>query len=185
MGELVFKDLLEPLVMLVSLEKWVLRVSKDCQGLKDQEVPREMVVQLERMEFQEMLVRLVILVFLASLVCLVQLDLLELVVLMGPREMLDLLAHKDSRVFQVPRDPLVNLVRRELVEPQESLVQLDALGLLVNVVILEREDLLESKDLKALLDLLEHRVQKVLLVSLEIREKLERLERKDCKVFLD
>ena len=62
--------------------------------------------------------------------------------------MLDLLAHKDSRVFQVPRDPLVNLVRRELVEPQESLVQLDALGLLVNVVILEREDLLESKDLK-------------------------------------
>jgi len=71
------------------------------------------------------------------------------------------------------------------VEPQESLVQLDALGLLVNVVILEREDLLESKDLKALLDLLEHRVQKVLLVSLEIREKLERLERKDCKVFLD
>ena len=70
---------------LVSLEKWVLRVSKDCQGLKDQEVPREMVVQLERMEFQEMLVRLVILVFLASLVCLVQLDLLELVVLMGPR----------------------------------------------------------------------------------------------------
>jgi len=48
-----------------------------------------------------------------------------------------------------------------------------------------RRDLLESKDLKALLDLLEHRVQKVLLVSLEIREKLERLERKDCKVFLD
>lgn len=70
---------------MVSLEKWDLRVSKDCQDLKDQEDPRVMVVQLERMVFPEMLVRLVTLVFLESLVCPVPLDLLELVVLMELR----------------------------------------------------------------------------------------------------
>lgn len=104
---------------------------------------------------------------------------------MEPREMLDLLAHKASRVSQVPKDPLVNLVRRELVELLVSPVQLVVQEQLVNAVTLAREDLLESKDPKALLVLLVHLEPKVLRVKMETREKQERLELKDCKDFRD
>ena len=64
------------------------------------------------------------------------------------REMSEPLAHKGSKVSQVLRDLLVSLVRRELPEPLESLVPPDVPELLVNVVILAREDPLESKDPK-------------------------------------
>jgi len=53
---------------MVSQEKWVLRVSKVCQDLKDLGVLREMVVLPERMVFLEMVVPSVTLVFLESLV---------------------------------------------------------------------------------------------------------------------
>jgi len=52
---------------------------------------------------------------------------------------------------------------------------------LVNVVILVKEDLPENKDHKELLALLVPLAQRVLLVSLETREKQEKVVHKDFK----
>jgi len=182
---LVSKDLLEQLVTMVSLERWVPRVFKVCPDPKDQEVPRVMVARPEKMVSQEMAVQSVTPVFLESLVCQDPLVPLEPVVLMELRETSDLPALKASKAFQVLRDPLASLVKREPSVLPESLVHLDALVLVESVVTLEREDLLESKGPKALLVLLAHLVLRVLLVSLETREKPERAVLKDCKDFLD
>ena len=66
------------------------------------------------------------------------------------RETSDLPALKASKAFQVLRDPLASLVKREPSVLPESLVHLDALVLVESVVTLEREDLLENKDPKVL-----------------------------------
>jgi len=55
------------------------------------------------------------------------------------------------------------------------------LELLVNVVILVKEDLLENKAHKELLALLVLLAQRVLLESLETREKQEKVVHKDFK----
>jgi len=182
---LVCKDLLVPLVTMVSPEKWDLRVSRVCPDLKDPEDPREMVDRLVRMEFQEMLVRLVTLDFLASLDCPDLSVPLELVVLMEPRETLDPPVLKASKVFQVLRDLLVNLVKRVLREPPENLVPLDVPEPVESVVTQEKEDLLESKDPKVRPVPLVLLALRVLLVSLETREKLVRLVLRVFKDCLD
>lgn len=185
MEEWVSKDLLELLVTMASLEKWVLRVFKDYLDRKDREAPREMAAQLEKMVFPEMLVRLVMLGFLVSQVCLAQLVLQELEVPMVPREMLDQLVLKASKVFLALKVQLESLEKRVLLVLLVSLERLDVLELAENVVILEREDPLESRDLKVPPDLLEPRELRVLLVRLETREKMENLVPKDCKGCLD
>jgi len=185
MDEWVSKDLLEQLVTMASLEKWVLRVFKDYLDRKDREAPREMAAQLEKMVFPEMLVRLVMLGFLVSQVCLAQLVLPELEVPMVPREMSDQLVLKASKVFLALKVQLESLEKRVLLVLLVSLERLDVLELAENVAILEREDQLESRDLKVPPDLLEHRELRVLLVRLETREKMENLVPKDCKGCLD
>ena len=64
------------------------------------------------------------------------------------RETLDPPVLKASKVFQVLRDLLVNLVKRVLWEPPENLVPLDVPEPVESVVTQEKEDLLESKDPK-------------------------------------
>ena len=66
------------------------------------------------------------------------------------RVMLDPLVPKASKVSQVLKDPSVSPVKRAPSVLPENLVLLDALELVENVVTLEREALLESKDLKVL-----------------------------------
>jgi len=178
---LVFKDRLVLLVITESPEKWVPRVSKDCPDLKDQEDLREMVDPLERMVFLETLVRSVTPVFQASLDCQDPLVPLVPVVLMELRVMLDPLVPKASKVSQVLKDPSVSPVKRVPPVLPENLVLLDALELVENVVTLEREALLESKDLKVRLDPLVPLDLRVLLVKTETRENLARLALKDFK----
>lgn len=178
---MVFKAPLELLVMLVRLEKWDLRVSKDCQALKVREDLREMVDRVEKMVFPEMVVHLVTLAFLESLVCLELLARLELVVTRERREMSDLQVPKASKVFQVPKDLSASLAKRVLRVPLENQVLLDVPELVENVVTLERGDLLENKDLKVRLVHLAPLDLRGPLVKLEIRARLAREELKDFK----